>query len=119
MNKLKATKKKKIQHDQGHQKKIGNAPNDPELNDPYIVTPKAKILLCFALRLTVSEIQLYKASKNGKFTERPLNSQKYYMYTKSLSMRPNFRPFHSMISCSEIQRVQGRRKSEMHQMTSN
>ena len=86
----------------------------------------AKILLCVALRLAVSEIQhaqgqrkseMDRMAKNWTWT---LNSEKEFIHTKILTPEAQILVrFTLRLAVSEIQQVQGRQKSEKHQMTPN
>ena len=60
----------------------------------WILTHEIQILVHFALRLSISEIQghsleMHRVTSNWTW---PLNSQKYTMYTKYLPMRSKFWP---------------------------
>ncbi len=61
----------------------------------YILTPKAHILVHFALPLAISEIHVHGRRKSEMHWTTPnwtwtLNSQKHSTYTKHLPLRPKF-----------------------------
>ncbi len=91
--------------------KIGNAANDPKLNLNIlqskvlyihrILTPEAQILVHFALRLSISEIQVHQKSEMHWLTRKWTWTLKVksILYTRNTyPWSPKFGPFHSTMS---------------------
>ncbi len=93
--------------------KIGNAPNDPRMTFisaqvskvpcvHWILTPKAQISICFALRPGIFKIQ---ACRKSEWTQWPQNDLNHWSVKSTLCtlnthpQGPNFTPFRSTVTC--------------------
>ncbi len=92
----------------------------------YLLTPEAQILVRFPLRLAVSVIQhvqrwakIRNAPNDPKMNLSTLQSKVLYIHLVLTSEVQILVRFALWLAVSEIQHVQGQRKSEMHRMTPN